>query len=65
MLAVASKRFIRLSGLLRTCSSLRGFAEAVDSDEFEIVKNMSTYPLFSEKVQVGLDCDSNVLVSGK
>ncbi|KAK8792685.1 hypothetical protein WA171_002637 [Blastocystis sp. BT1] len=51
MLAVASKRFATLSSVLRTCSTFRGFAEAVNSDEFEIVKNMSTYPLFSEKVQ--------------
>lgn len=65
MLAVASKRFATLSSVLRTCSTFRGFAEAVNSDEFEIVKNMSTYPLFSEKVQVCIVCVNHVLVSRK
>ena len=65
MLAVASKRFATLSSVLRTCSTFRGFAEAVNSDEFEIVKNMSTYPLFSEKVQVCIVRVNHVLVSRK
>ena len=51
--------------VLRTCSSFRGFAETAQSDEFEIIKNMSTYPLFSEKVQVSILCILHVLVPGK
>lgn len=64
MLAIASKRYVTLSNVLRTCSSFRGFAETAQSDEFEIIKNMSTYPLFSEKVQVSILCILHVLVPG-
>ena len=55
MLQVASRRVAALRGVFRASGSMihrRSFAESSLSDEFEIVENMRTFPLFSQKVNV-------------
>jgi len=55
MLQVASRRVAVLRNAFRASGSLihrRSFAESSLSDEFEIVENMRTFPLFSQKVEV-------------
>ena len=54
MLSCVSKQIFCGKNVLRIASSLSGrcFATAPNEVEYEIVENMKTYPLFTEKLNV-------------
>ena len=56
MLSSVSRKLFAPSSVMRATVSrmgCRSFASAAMSDEYEIIENMRTYPLFDNKVQVG------------
>lgn len=59
MLACALKNRLSSRLVSRSVSAFfqrRAFSENAESVEYEIVKNMETFPLFSEKTEVESGC---------